>query len=84
MIIPIRCFTCNKVVANKWNEYNELRSQNMELSEIFDKLGLKRYCCKRMLLTNIDLTEIIGKYDTLPEKVVLKEFTTNPRMYFAR
>jgi DNA-directed RNA polymerase I, II, and III subunit RPABC5 len=84
MIIPIRCFTCNKVVANKWSEYNELRSQNIELSEIFDKLGLKRYCCKRMLLTNIDLTEIIGKYDTLPEKVTLKEFTTNPRMYFAR
>jgi DNA-directed RNA polymerase I, II, and III subunit RPABC5 len=24
MIIPIRCFTCGKVLANKWNEYERL------------------------------------------------------------
>ena len=23
MIIPIRCFTCNKVLADKWNHYEE-------------------------------------------------------------
>lgn len=21
MIIPVRCFTCNKVIANKWKKY---------------------------------------------------------------
>ena len=25
MIIPIRCFTCNKVIANKWKTYEKLR-----------------------------------------------------------
>ena len=24
MIIPIRCFTCNNKIANKWELYNEL------------------------------------------------------------
>ena len=23
MIIPIRCFTCNQIIANKWNKYQE-------------------------------------------------------------
>tara|TARA_B100000795_G_scaffold268556_1_gene255751 strand:- start:4740 stop:4925 length:186 start_codon:yes stop_codon:yes gene_type:complete len=26
---------------------------------ILDKLGLKRYCCRRNLITNIDMMEII-------------------------
>lgn len=24
MIIPIRCFTCNKVIAHLWNDYCEI------------------------------------------------------------
>jgi len=24
MIIPIRCFTCNQLIANKWEKYTEL------------------------------------------------------------
>ena len=28
MIIPIRCFTCNKIIAHKWEEYlNELQKE---------------------------------------------------------
>ena len=23
MIIPIRCFTCNQIIANKWTKYQE-------------------------------------------------------------
>lgn len=25
MIIPVRCFTCGKVIGDKWVDYNELR-----------------------------------------------------------
>lgn len=28
MIIPIRCFTCGKVLADKWNAYKILVEQN--------------------------------------------------------
>jgi hypothetical protein len=31
MIIPIRCFTCNEVIAHKWEEYiNELQKAYLE------------------------------------------------------
>tara|TARA_Y100000389_G_scaffold27434_1_gene23541 strand:- start:820 stop:1083 length:264 start_codon:yes stop_codon:yes gene_type:complete len=28
MIIPVRCFTCNKVIADKWEEYKKLVEEN--------------------------------------------------------
>ena len=28
MIIPIRCFTCHKVIADKWIEYEKLVNEN--------------------------------------------------------
>jgi len=24
MLIPVRCFTCNKTIAHLWNKYNEI------------------------------------------------------------
>ena len=31
MIIPIRCFTCNEVIAHKWEDYiNELQKAYLE------------------------------------------------------
>ena len=79
MIIPIRCFTCNNVLASKYEKYllfiqntsfeddiintidnQELLQDNLEKSkEIFKNLGIKRYCCKRHLLTHVDLIENI-------------------------
>jgi len=29
MIIPVRCFTCGKVIGDKWEDYVELLSANM-------------------------------------------------------
>ena len=78
MIIPIRCVTCGKVIANKWNKYKELTKENPEKDKqtntinvnssqiektlegkVMDDLGLVRYCCRRHLLTHVDLIEII-------------------------
>ena len=59
MIIPIRCFTCGKVIANKYEKYIELCNKNEKKEIIFEKLKLKRYCCRRMLLTHISLIEKI-------------------------
>lgn len=78
MIIPIRCMTCGKVLANKWNKYQEMVNSSPDIKKqpetiniradkiektiegkVMDELGLKRYCCRRHLLTHVDLIEII-------------------------
>ena len=74
MIIPIRCMTCGKVLADKWNYYventkteeehniintNVKNVKKTKKGEVMDKLGLKRYCCRRHILTHCDLVEII-------------------------
>tara|TARA_A100001015_G_C15043366_1_gene741503 strand:- start:71 stop:304 length:234 start_codon:yes stop_codon:yes gene_type:complete len=76
MIIPVKCFTCGKVIGNKYDYYQrEVRkiklSRNMEVDkvvyltedyvdktpegEVLDKLGLTRMCCRRHLLTHVDI-----------------------------
>lgn len=63
MIIPVRCFTCGKVMGNKWNEFNELKKEYPE-DVALDKLKLTRYCCRRMLLTHVELIEKLLHYKT--------------------
>jgi DNA-directed RNA polymerase subunit N (RpoN/RPB10) len=55
---PIRCFSCGKVLGNKWEAIDHLR-QNEKLSwpEIYEKLNLVRYCCKKTVMTSIDCDE---------------------------
>jgi DNA-directed RNA polymerases I, II, and III subunit RPABC5 len=76
MIIPIKCFTCGKVLADKFRYYQqEVRkikaNNNMEIEkvvylteenvkktpegEVLDKLKLTKYCCRRHMLTHVDL-----------------------------
>lgn len=57
MIIPIRCFTCGKLIGDKWEEFT-LRIQNGENpAKILDDLGFTRICCRRMFLSHVDLLE---------------------------
>jgi DNA-directed RNA polymerase subunit N (RpoN/RPB10) len=55
MIIPIRCFTCSNLIANKYKKYLKKKEEKEEIVKIFEELKLKRYCCRRMLLTQVDL-----------------------------
>ena len=82
MIIPVMCFTCGKVLGDKWYGYKryvneEKEKKGMDVNEdtilniktdsvektaegiALDRLKLHRYCCRRMMLSHVDLIDII-------------------------
>lgn len=61
MIIPIRCFSCNKPVAHLWAPFNELK-KSKSVKEALDELGLERYCCRALFLGHVDLIDTISKF----------------------
>ena len=61
-MIPIRCYTCGRVIADVWDEYKE-RIKHEDPGKVLDELGLHRYCCRRMLLTHAELLDEIAPYE---------------------
>lgn len=74
MLIPVKCFTCNNLLGNKWNTYKsekeklEKEKEDSNLSDqefidktiiIFENLRLKRYCCRMCIASTLDMTDII-------------------------
>ena len=76
MIIPIKCFTCGMVLADKYRYYvEEVRKRKLEKNmdvdkvmylttefrqktpegDVMDELLLKRMCCRRHMLTHVDI-----------------------------
>ncbi|KAI0755428.1 8 kDa subunit-domain-containing protein, partial [Irpex lacteus] len=69
-IIPVRCFSCGKVVGDKWVEYVQM-IKDMPEGDALNALQLKRYCCRRMVLTHVDLIEKLLQYNrTLPSSTL--------------
>ena len=57
MIFPIRCFTCNKVIGDKWQEYENKLKKGEEIKNVLDNMGIKRYCCRRMFMGHVELID---------------------------
>ncbi|MBS3170976.1 DNA-directed RNA polymerase subunit N [Candidatus Woesearchaeota archaeon] len=62
MIIPVRCFSCGKPIAQLWEEFVERIKKGEEKGKIMNSLGLKRYCCRAIFLGHIDLIDTIAKF----------------------
>jgi DNA-directed RNA polymerase subunit N (RpoN/RPB10) len=73
MIIPVRCFTCGKVIADKWRYYErEVKEMDEKKkgdgaveegdgakAKLLDELGLTRICCRRHMIANVDVMDLI-------------------------
>lgn len=75
MIIPVKCFTCGMVLANKYEYYckevrkmklekgiqdeglyfTKLNNKKTEEGNVLDSMGLTKICCRRSLLTHVDI-----------------------------
>ncbi len=63
MIVPTRCFTCGKVVADSWEEFEERAKEGGEDPEaVLDDLGLERYCCRTVFLTHVDILDDVAAF----------------------
>ncbi len=49
MLIPVRCFSCGIVIADRWNKYKELVEEGKTVEEALDEVKLTRYCCRRIV-----------------------------------
>ncbi len=74
MIIPVRCFTCGKIISDVYKDYKKRYIQYKKTidagekpketpKQILDDLGIERYCCRRMILTHVDLIEESAPYE---------------------
>jgi len=62
MIIPVRCFSCGGVVADKYEEFRK-RIEKEKPTEVLDSLGVTRYCCRRMILSQVDFLDELIEFD---------------------
>jgi DNA-directed RNA polymerase I, II, and III subunit RPABC5 len=75
MIVPVRCITCGRVLADKWERFKALSKTNEETNEknnekaeltaktaqgrALDELTIKKYCCRTQMLTTVDMSTLI-------------------------
>ena len=65
MIIPVRCFSCGKPISDKYEPYMQMRAEGIPINEIWEKLGIRRFCCKRMLTSHVQIVDDLLNFNRL-------------------
>ena len=68
MIIPIRCFTCGKLIADRWEEFAKRVKDGERPKKVLDDLGMTRYCCRRMFISHVDVVDDLLRYAQVTSK----------------
>jgi DNA-directed RNA polymerase subunit N (RpoN/RPB10) len=50
-MLPIRCFSCNKILGQYSDAFDEQKINKAFLK----KNNIERYCCQKILLTTVDI-----------------------------
>jgi DNA-directed RNA polymerase subunit N len=62
MIVPVRCWSCGKPIAQNWETFKKEVSEGKNPKEVLDNLSLTRYCCRMIFLGHIDLMGLLASY----------------------
>ena len=66
VLVPVRCFTCGRLIADKYEDYQNKIKAGEEPTKVLDELGMDRYCCRRMLLTSVEtIQQVIPFYEAM-------------------
>ena len=64
MLIPVRCWSCGKVVAHVYDQFKNAVDTGEDPSKVLDDLGIERYCCRRMYVGHIELIDEISPFSS--------------------
>lgn len=62
MIIPIRCFSCGKPLAQMWEEFQAKLDKGEPVKKVFESLGVERYCCRGVFISHLELIDEAGQF----------------------
>ncbi|MFB1006458.1 MAG: DNA-directed RNA polymerase subunit N [Nitrosopumilus sp.] len=69
MLVPVRCFTCGNLIADKYDDYQPKVIAGEDPQKVLDGLGISRYCCRRMLLTTVEtIQQVIPFYESIEKR----------------
>ena len=69
MLVPVRCFTCGNLIADKSGDYQDRIKAGEDPAKTLDSLGIQRYCCRRMLLTTVEtIQQVIPFYEAIQKR----------------
>ena len=69
MLIPVRCFTCGNLIADKFDDYQTKLKVGEDPEKILNELEINRYCCRRMLLTTVEtIQQVIPFYESIQKR----------------
>ncbi len=69
MLVPVRCFTCGNVVADKFEDFQNKIKAGEDTTKVLDSLKMERYCCRRMLLTTVEsIQQVIPFYEAIERR----------------
>jgi DNA-directed RNA polymerase subunit N (RpoN/RPB10) len=53
-MMPVRCFTCGKVIGGLETKYDRCLAAGMTIPEALAAIGARRSCCRTRFLTRAD------------------------------
>jgi DNA-directed RNA polymerase subunit N len=62
MIIPVRCYSCGKVVGHLYEDFKKRVAAGEDPKKVLDDLGVERYCCRAVFLGHVDLIKKISQF----------------------
>ena len=69
MLIPVRCFTCGNLIADKFDDYQTKLKAGEDPEKVLNDLQINRYCCRRMILTTVEtIQQVIPFYESIQKR----------------